>query len=111
VPWLRLSGGGSAEHASPFAVVLIALAVTGSFMVSYTRARAEAMGVECKRGFMQRPERITLLIIGILLGALPGIGPFLLKTILLILALSSNLTAIQRICHVWKVFHKERQRP
>jgi CDP-diacylglycerol--glycerol-3-phosphate 3-phosphatidyltransferase len=110
-PWLRLYGSRSAGESSPFAVVVIILAITGSFMVSYTRARAEAMGVECSKGFMQRPERVTLLIIGSLLGSIPVVGPLLLKAVLLILALSTNLTAIQRIYHVWNVFHQERRQP
>ncbi|MFH1488222.1 MAG: CDP-alcohol phosphatidyltransferase family protein [Pseudomonadota bacterium] len=111
-PWLQLSGSrAAAGESSPFAVVVVVLAVTGSFMVSYTRARAEGMGVECSGGLMQRPERLTLLIIAALLGSIPGVGPFLLKAVLLILALSTNLTAIQRIIHVRKFFHMERRQP
>jgi CDP-diacylglycerol--glycerol-3-phosphate 3-phosphatidyltransferase len=85
---------------SPWTVVLIILAITGSYMVSYTRARAESLGVECKVGLMQRPERVVLLIIGSLLGSIPGVGPTLLQCSILILALSSNITAMHRILHV-----------
>lgn len=81
-------------------VVVIFLAVTGSFMVSYTRARAEGLGVPCKKGLMQRPERIVLLIIGSLLGAIPEIGIILVKVTLIFLALSTNITAMYRIYHV-----------
>jgi CDP-diacylglycerol--glycerol-3-phosphate 3-phosphatidyltransferase len=81
-------------------VTAIIFAIVGSFMVSYTRARAEALGIECKAGMMQRPERITLLVIGSLLGAVPGIGVFLLKLVLLALAVSTNLTAAYRIMFV-----------
>ena len=88
------------EHASPWTVAIIILTIAGSFMVSYTRARAEGLGIECKAGLMQRPERITLLIIGSLFGSIPAIGPILMKCTLLILAISSNLTAMYRIFYV-----------
>ncbi|MBW1669676.1 MAG: CDP-alcohol phosphatidyltransferase family protein [Deltaproteobacteria bacterium] len=82
---------------SPWTVLVIILAIAGSFMVSYTRARAEGLGVECKEGVMQRPERITLLVIGSLLGTVPVVGILLLKLTLIVLAVTSNLTAIYRI--------------
>lgn len=85
---------------SPVTVLFIILAASGSFMVSYTRARAEGLGVECKVGWMQRPERVTLLIIGSLLGSIPGVGTILMSLTLFLLALLSNITAIQRILHV-----------
>jgi len=67
------------------------LALCGSFMVSYARARAESLGFEAKLGFMQRPERIVL--IG--LGALIHIGA--LKIAIWLVAFLSNYTALQRI--------------
>lgn len=88
---------GQGREASPWTVVIIILAIVGSFMVSYTRARAEGLGLECKKGMMQRPERITLLVIGSLLGSIPKVGPVLLTITLLILAISSNLTALFRV--------------
>ena len=81
----------------PLTVVIIILAIAGSFMVSYTRARAEGLGLECRKGMMQRPERMTLLIIGSLLGSIPKVGHLLITCTLLLLALSSNLTALYRI--------------
>ncbi len=89
-----------ASFQSPWAVVCIIMAIAGSFMVSYTRARAGALGLDCRVGLMQRPERFTLLIIGSLLGAIPVIGMILIKSTLLVLALLSNFTAIQRIIYV-----------
>ncbi|MBU2498682.1 MAG: CDP-alcohol phosphatidyltransferase family protein [Proteobacteria bacterium] len=89
---------------SPWTVLVIIMAVAGSFMVSYTRARAEGLGLECKKGLMQRPERITLLIIGSLLGVIPVIGSLLLRLSLLVLAVSTNLTAIYRIIMVRRHF-------
>jgi CDP-diacylglycerol--glycerol-3-phosphate 3-phosphatidyltransferase len=67
------------------------LALCGSFMVSYARARAESLGFEAKLGFMQRPERIVL--IG--LGALIHIASF--KIAIWLVAILSNFTALQRI--------------
>jgi CDP-diacylglycerol--glycerol-3-phosphate 3-phosphatidyltransferase len=93
---------------SPISVLLILLAASGSMMVSYTRARAEALGLDCKVGWMQRPERLTLLIIGSLLGALPVVGLLLMKLTFLVLALTANFTAIQRMLHVRKELVGER---
>ena len=90
-------------------VIITVLAITGSFMVSYTRARAEALGMSCKKGLMQRPERITLLIIGSLLGAIPGIGTLLMKATLIVLALSTNVTAMHRMVYVKQQLLRENQ--
>jgi CDP-diacylglycerol--glycerol-3-phosphate 3-phosphatidyltransferase len=76
---------------------VILLALGGGLMVSYTRARAEALGLECKIGFFQRPERILSIGIGALL------GPSALKVVLWLLALLSNYTAIQRMIHVYSL--------
>lgn len=99
-PFLMFLQTGGAPEVSPWTVAAIIFAISGSFMVSYTRARAEGLGMECKAGMMQRPERITLLVIGSLLGAAPVIGILLLKLVLLALALSTNLTAAYRIMFV-----------
>jgi CDP-diacylglycerol---glycerol-3-phosphate 3-phosphatidyltransferase len=72
---------------------LVYLSIIGSLMVSYTRARAEALGVECKVGILARPERVILLSIGLITGWL--------SFTLAILALFTNITAVQRIYHVW----------
>ncbi len=100
-------GGETSSIRSPVAVLFIVLAIGGSFMVSYTRARAEALGLECKIGFMQRPERMVLLIIGSLLAALPAVGLWMMKGCLFLLALLSNFTALQRMIHVKKQLIKE----
>ena len=77
-------------------VVSAFLALCGSFMVSYTRARAETLGFEARMGFMQRPERIV--IIG--LGALIHITTF--KFAIGLVALLANVTAFQRIRSAFK---------
>ena len=81
----------------PLEPVLLAVTLVGSMMVSYTRARAEALGVECKGGILQRPERIILLIVGLLTSWMGGMVP-----ILWLLAILTNVTALQRIYDVYK---------
>jgi CDP-diacylglycerol--glycerol-3-phosphate 3-phosphatidyltransferase len=79
--------------ATQLEVSFVYFAIIGSLMVSYTRARAEALGLDCKVGMLARPERIILLSIGLIIGWL--------DFTLAILALFTNLTAIQRVYHVW----------
>lgn len=74
-------------------LVLLFLILIGSLMVSYTRARAEALNIECKEGFLQRPERVLLVVGGLVTGwMLP---------VLIFLAIFTNLTALQRIYEVY----------
>ncbi len=84
---------------SPLTIIAITMAIAGSFMVSYTRARAEGLGVECRKGVMQRPERITFLILGSLLGAIPVVGLVMVKATVVILAVATNATALSRMVH------------
>jgi CDP-diacylglycerol--glycerol-3-phosphate 3-phosphatidyltransferase len=72
-------------------------AAGGALMVSYTRARAEALGIPCKVGLMQRPERVVLLGFGAMLGLRP------LILVLLLLAVLSTYTAVERIFAVYSV--------
>ena len=72
------------------------LALVGSFLVSYTRARAEGLGLECRVGWFERPERLALLIVA----AAFGVGP-VMPGALLLLTVLSFATAIQRVAHVW----------
>jgi phosphatidylglycerophosphate synthase len=106
-----MAGGGNkaADFQSPLTVLFIILAIAGSFMVSYTRARAEGLGADCNIGWMQRPERMTLLIIGSLVGSAPVIGPILMKLTLLLLAVLSNFTVLQRMVYVRKQLLKKNQ--
>jgi CDP-diacylglycerol--glycerol-3-phosphate 3-phosphatidyltransferase len=76
--------------------VAVAVALGGSLMVSYIRARAEGLGFECRVGILQRPERLLLIAIG---------GLIHLKALIAaiwIIAVLSNITAIVRIVHVWR---------
>ncbi len=88
------------QRGMTFVAYLVFLALLGSLMVSYTRARAEGIGVEMKEGLMTRFERIALLVIGLLLTALFGDAPIL--GVLGILAVLTNLTAAQRMWLVYR---------
>jgi CDP-diacylglycerol--glycerol-3-phosphate 3-phosphatidyltransferase len=83
-----------------YIVYLIILALTGSFMVSYTRARAEGLGIECRVGIMQRPERITWLAIGSILGAIPKWGIYLVIATIWFIAIFANITVVQRVIFI-----------
>jgi CDP-diacylglycerol--glycerol-3-phosphate 3-phosphatidyltransferase len=74
----------------------VCIALGGSIMVSYIRARAEGLGLECKVGMMQRPERIFYMGLGAM------IGETVLTYVIWIIAIFANLTALYRLNHVWK---------
>ena len=76
-------------------VVATVAALAGSFLVSYIRARAESLGFRSKSGLFQRPERVVVTVIGLLIG-----GPVLYGVVFL-LAVVTNITALQRIREVW----------
>ena len=76
--------------------MLVILALTGSLLVSYVRARAQSLGFVCDGGVFARPERVVVTVIGLLFSAT------LLLPALWILALLTNLTAVQRIWFVWR---------
>jgi CDP-diacylglycerol---glycerol-3-phosphate 3-phosphatidyltransferase len=75
-------------------VVLAAVATAGSVMVSYARARAESLIPTCKVGFMERPERVVLLILG---GAFDRMAPALW-----VISVVSTITVIHRIVYTWQ---------
>jgi CDP-diacylglycerol--glycerol-3-phosphate 3-phosphatidyltransferase len=104
---MALQGTQSQDHPSPWTVILILAAMVGAFMVSYAKARAEGLGIECRVGLMQRPERMTLLVIGSLLGAIPKVGPLLLTGALLLMAVFTNVTAVRRILYIRTVLMQE----
>jgi CDP-diacylglycerol---glycerol-3-phosphate 3-phosphatidyltransferase len=70
------------------------IAMIGSLMVSYTKARAEGLGLECKTGLLARPERVIILAIGLLTNT--GIWAIAL------LAVFANVTAVERILSIWR---------
>jgi CDP-diacylglycerol--glycerol-3-phosphate 3-phosphatidyltransferase len=76
-----------------FYVVLTAVVMTASVMVSYTRARAECSIPKCKVGFMERPERMVLLIIGALFNRM--------APVLWVIAVIGNISVVHRMLHTW----------
>lgn len=84
-----------ATTAGLFLIMAVFCAIAGSVMVSYVRARAEGLGFECKVGVMQRPERVVML------GAASLIGEYALIIAVVLVAVLANLTAVQRIYHIW----------
>ena len=86
------------------ATAAVVIAVLASLMVSYTRARAEALGVECKVGIATRPVRVVILAIGLVFAKGASLGNFeLLKPAVYVLAVLSVVTVLQRIWHVRRV--------
>jgi CDP-diacylglycerol--glycerol-3-phosphate 3-phosphatidyltransferase len=83
---------GGLENAWMMAATYVAL--TGSIMVSYTRSRAEALGLDCKVGLLTRVERYVVIVISLILN-LPEAG-------MVILAVGTYITVAQRVYHVWK---------
>jgi CDP-diacylglycerol--glycerol-3-phosphate 3-phosphatidyltransferase len=90
----------AARHNQP-AVAAVVAAVLGSLMVSYTRARAEALGVACKVGLATRPVRVVILSAGLVFAKGASLGNFeLLAPAVYVLAGLTLLTMLQRIWHV-----------
>lgn len=85
-------------------VVLIYVILVGSMMISYARARAGALHIQNEVGIMARPERIVLLALGLLFQTV------LLVPILWLLAIGTQVTAIQRVIYVWQVTSGDKQK-
>ena len=98
---LAAVGGYFALRGDRVAVAAVVVAVLASLMVSYTRARAEALGVECKVGIATRPVRVVILSIGLVFAKGASLGDFaLLRPAVFVLAGLSVLTVVQRVWHV-----------
>jgi phosphatidylinositol phosphate synthase len=90
-----------ASRGMDFAVAATVVAVLASLMVSYTRARAEALGIACKIGIATRPVRVVILAIGLVFAKGAGLGDFeLLAPAVYVLAALSVITVFQRIWYV-----------
>jgi CDP-diacylglycerol---glycerol-3-phosphate 3-phosphatidyltransferase len=83
------------ELYNPWIIILIGFTIMGSFLVSYVRARAEALKIDCQVGIFTRAERVIILALGLLLSSLP----YVLVGALAIIALLSIITTIQRLVH------------
>jgi CDP-diacylglycerol--glycerol-3-phosphate 3-phosphatidyltransferase len=84
--------GGPLER---WLVVATLAALAGSFLVSYVRARAQSLGFTCESGIFARPERVVVTVIGLIFGG------YVLYAVVFLLAVLTNLTALQRIREVW----------
>jgi CDP-diacylglycerol--glycerol-3-phosphate 3-phosphatidyltransferase len=90
------------------AVAAVVISVLGSLLVSYTRARAEALGVECKVGLATRAVRVVILSIGLVFARGAGLGDFsLLKPAIYVLAVLTSFTVLQRVFHVRRELNRE----
>lgn len=101
--------GLASFYRSNWVLYFVVLGLVGSMMVSYTRARGEGVGVDCKTGFMQRPERIVYLGVGSIFSPVfayflnPLISlplDFLTIGAILLIAFLTNLTALQRMRYI-----------
>ncbi len=91
-------------HSNLLGVIFVFASAIGSILVSYIRARAEGLQIECKVGFMQRPERIVLLAVGVFVQGLVLLKSgdlqskeLILVSVFAILAVTSHITAIHRL--------------
>ena len=95
-----------AEVGDSLAVAAVVVAVLSSLMVSYTRARAEALGVECKVGLATRAVRVVIISIGLVFADGLGLADFsLLEPAVYALAALTTFTVLQRVLHVRKVLN------
>ncbi|HKF83045.1 MAG TPA: CDP-alcohol phosphatidyltransferase family protein [Solirubrobacterales bacterium] len=98
---LAAVAGYFAVQGDDVAAAMCVVAVLFSLMVSYTRARAEALGVECKVGLATRPVRVVILSIGLIFAKGAGIGDFeLLAPAVYAIAALTIFTTFQRVLHV-----------
>jgi CDP-diacylglycerol--glycerol-3-phosphate 3-phosphatidyltransferase len=98
---LTAVGAYFATRAMEAAVAATAVAIGASLLVSYTRARAEALGVECKVGIASRAVRVVILSVGLVFAKGASLGHFeLLEPAVYVLAALSVITTLQRILHV-----------
>ncbi len=91
--------------------IITYVALVGSIMVSYVRARAEGLDLECKVGLMQRPERVVLTALGLILTGIfadtASFDPVLLTIVPMgIIAVLANLTAFWRVIHCYRKLRK-----
>jgi CDP-diacylglycerol---glycerol-3-phosphate 3-phosphatidyltransferase len=91
----------SPVHHNIYMVVVCLVGIIGTFVVSYTRARAESLGIDAKVGVMQRPERIVLLSAPQALFGLFWNG-WVLMGIIILLTVTACITAVQRIAFVYR---------
>jgi len=100
----------NAVHHNLYMVVTCLVCMVGTFLISYTRARAEALGVDAKVGVMQRPERMVLLSVPQSFFGLFWNG-WVLMGIIVLLTVTAWITAVQRIAYVYRATKKLDAKP
>jgi CDP-diacylglycerol---glycerol-3-phosphate 3-phosphatidyltransferase len=92
------------DHHDGFRPIIVLIALAGSYLVSYVRARAQSLGFTCDVGILARPERVVIIVAGLILEAFGlHIGGWTPLTVaLVILAVGTNFTAVQRVWVVWQ---------
>ncbi len=100
----------SRVHASPTMVAIGLLGLIGTFLTSYTRARAESLGIDAKVGLLQRPERITLLSAPQAFFGL-ALGGKVLAGIVILLSVTAWITVFQRMTYVYGVTNSQGESP
>jgi CDP-diacylglycerol--glycerol-3-phosphate 3-phosphatidyltransferase len=102
--------GLDAVHTGWLMVTICLLCIIGTFLTSYTRARAESLGIDAKVGMVQRPERVVLLCAPQALFGL-ALGGLVLAAIVLFLCITAWVTAVQRIMFVYHATRHEASPP
>ena len=85
-------------------VLACMLALAGSFLVSYVRARAQSLGFKCDSGVFARPERVVVTVAGLVIGVW-----WILGIVVAVLALLTNFTVVQRVLEVWAQAREQRR--
>ena len=84
--------------------ILVYVAIIGSLMVSYMRARSEGLGIDCKVGVMTRPERVAALGVGLIVG---HVVPEVTLAVLGVIAGLTLVTSVHRLVHTWRMLETE----
>lgn len=103
---LAIFYASSPQYHNLYMVVVCLVGIIGTFLVSYTRARAEALGIDAKVGVMQRPERVVLLSVPQAFFGLTLHG-WVLMAIIVLLTVTAWWTAVQRISFVYRATSKK----
>jgi len=104
---LAAVGAYFSSRGNDLAVAAVVVTVLMSLMVSYTRARAEALGVECKVGIATRPVRVVILSAGLLFAKGASLGDFeLLEPAIYVMAVLTTFTTLQRVAHVRRELYR-----
>ena len=98
IAWLYGVDPDIAAHDEPWVAGIALIALVGSFMVSYVKARAESLGFECNVGIAERAERLILVIVALVFSDV-------LPAIMVVLAIATVITVVQRMAYVYKQAH------